>query len=111
MKIKQIIFIYISAFWVSLFGSDIDPEMEEAIEASLKEQHSNPIANQQNLEYTILELEHKRKKLRETLQEKACIVCYHWNKEIKQARKEENNTDKFNNIRDEIKKIRKILKL
>lgn len=109
MKIKQIIFIYISAFWVSLFGSDIDPEMEEAIEASLKEQHSNPIANQQNLEYTILELEHKRKKLRETLQEKACIVCYHWNKEIKQARNKNDLFLELRNINETIKDIMKLI--
>ena len=103
-----IIFIYIFAFWVTLFGSGIDPDLEAAINASLLDQNQDSIITEQNLAYELSRLEYEQNSLRETLTEQTFIVCYNWNKKIKQTR-EENNLHELENIKETIKNIMKLI--
>lgn len=104
MKIKQIICLYISAFFLPLFGSQIsDKQMEEAINASLLDQHANNMVNEQNLEYNLAELENNLNKLKDQLKNQAYRVFFDFNEKIKKAKE---NKDV---IRENIKQFMKIM--
>ena len=110
MKIKKIIYLYLFALSLTLLGSEIsDEEMEKAIEESLKDQHADPLVNEQNSTYSLLELENKLEGLRKILEEKAYIMFFDLNTKIKSAKEEEKDIDKFNSIRERIKKIMYII--
>ena len=110
MKIKKIISLYLFALSLTLLGSEIlDEEMIAAIEESLKNQHADPDVTEQNLEYSLLELENKLEGLRKILEEKAYIMFFDLNTKIKSAKEEEKDINKFNSIREEIKRIMNII--
>lgn len=108
MKIKKIIYLYLFALSLTLLGSEIsDGEMEKAIEESLKDQHADPLVNEQNLAYNLSKLKHKLENSK-TLEKKTYIMFLNLNKKIKEARENSNSSEQVK-IRKEIKGIMTIV--
>lgn len=112
IKIKKIISLYLFTLSLTLLGSEIldkeilDEEMIVTMKASLLDQHLNPLVTEQNLEYQLSQLEDKLTRLSKTLEEKAYIIFFHFNTQIKSLdRGKKNYFDEYNNIQEQIKSI------
>jgi hypothetical protein len=109
MKIKQIIYFYISAFSFPLFGGATfdDKEIEKAIAASLRDQHKKD-RKEQNAEYRLTELEQHLNNLKKQVENNAYRVFFDLNEKIQEA-KNKNNENDLEYFKEQIKYFIRII--